>query len=100
MPAFGVSMVGYIGDFGDLRRSELLADAQLAFRTLCQSIGVFLKPEKADAGGQVIFLGLKGASPSLSNGRQILISLPRGKRKNGPTKSNLAQKMDLPNTIR
>ena len=56
-------MVGYIDDFGALCRTELLADAQLAFRSLRQAIGVCLKPDKADAGNQIVFLGLKGTSP-------------------------------------
>ena len=72
----GIPMVGYIDDFGALCRTELLTEAQIAFRSLCQAIGVCLKPDKADAGNQIVFLGLKGTFPSLANGRQLLVTLP------------------------
>ena len=56
-------MVGYIDDFGDICRSELLTDSQIAFRTLFRAIGVALKPDEADAGNHVVFRVLRAPSP-------------------------------------
>ena len=72
----GIPMVGYIDDFGALCRTELLAEARVAFRILCNAIGVELKSSKADAGNSITFLGLKGTFPSTANIGQLLVSLP------------------------
>ena len=75
----GIPMVGYIDDIGEPCRLELLDEAHVAFRTLCKAIGVSLKPEKADAGNTIAFLGLRGGFPSATNGGRLKISLPSDK---------------------
>ena len=73
---FGIPMMGYFDDYGAFAPSDLDIDAEETIDVFTSALVIIMKDDKRLRCQSLTFLGIRGDSPSPSNGMSIRISLP------------------------
>ena len=94
---FGIPLLCFFGDFGEITPAELAGRAIDTFTAFCELLGIKLKSEKSEFVAIITFRGLEGFPPCVGNNYLLSVSLTEEKASRWATEiSSLISKKSIP----